>query len=287
MKPMLEAINVAVNSSLKIETYSNSSYCESSGWHIHPEYELVCVKNGSGVVHIGSTKKRYTNGLLIFLAGNIPHADFGNKDHEDNLEVVIQFKKEFLEEKLKIFPELGAIKKLIEKSRQVLIFEQPIKDALWNNFEEFKNLDNQGKLINFLSILDRLSKNDTYETLFDTINLSRFKKNEIWRLEEAFEYVNNNFHKNISVAKVSSQLGFTTNSFCRFFKKMTNRTFIDFVNEFRVEKAIQFFNESNSTVADVMYKSGFNDASYFTRQFKRYQGTTPSHYLKLCYGQLV
>ncbi len=284
MKPMLEAINVNTNSSLKVETYNSTTNCESAGWHIHPEYELVCIKNGSGLLNIGSEKRHYGNGVLVFLGGDIPHADFGNKDNEDNLEVVIQFKKEFLEDKLKVFPELIKIKELIEKSRQVLIFDEHTKQSLWPLFKRFDKMDNQGKLVNLLSILDQLSKHGVYERLFDTISIGNYKKNEIRRLEETFEYVNNNFHKNISIQEIATRLGFTPNSFCRFFKKMTHQTFISFVNEFRIAKAVDFFNENNTVIAEVMYKSGFNDPSYFTRQFKKYQDTTPSSYLKSKYS---
>ncbi|PWL37485.1 hypothetical protein DKG77_16035 [Flagellimonas aquimarina] len=285
MKPMLEAINVATNTSFKIEAYNSSSNCESTGWHIHPEFELVYVKNGSGILNIGSQKKNYDDGVLVFLGGNIPHADFGNKDYEDGLEIVIQFKKEFLEEKLKVFPELSKIKELVEKSKQVLIFDHQTKEILWPFFKRFEKLDNQGKLINLLSVLDYLSESAVYEKLFDAISLSNYKKDEIRRLEETFEYVNNNYHKNISVTEISQKLGFTPNSFCRFFKKMTNQKFITFVNEFRIGKALEFFSENNTVIADVMYRSGFNDPSYFTRQFKKYQGTTPSAYLKSRYSE--
>nr|WP_299175564.1 AraC family transcriptional regulator [uncultured Allomuricauda sp.] len=285
MKPILESINLQTDASLKVESYNNTSYCESAGWHIHPEFELVFVKNGKGCLNIGSKKLNYPNGTLVFLGGNIPHADFGNKEFDDNLEVVIQFRKDFLADKLKVFPELSGIKDVIQKSRQVLVFDSITKDALQMNFEQFDSLDNQGRLVNMFHILDYLSRNGKYVCLFDTYPINKYKKNEIDRLEEAFEYVNNNYSKNISVAQISHQLGYTANSFCRFFKKMTNRRFIDFVNEFRIEKAVEAFNENNTMIAQVMYNSGFNDPSYFTKQFKKYQGMTPSVYLKSKYAQ--
>ncbi|MEM9647947.1 MAG: AraC family transcriptional regulator [Bacteroidota bacterium] len=283
MKPILEAISVGANSSIKVETYDNNTFCESTGWHVHPEFELVFVRNGSGCLNIGSKKHTYTDGTLVFLGGNIPHADFGNKDYSDNLEVVVQFKKEFLEEKLKVFPELNGIKKMVESSRQALVFDTPTKKSLWGQFEQFDRLDNQGKLLNLLNILDFLSKFGVCTPLFDALTLSEFRKDEIGRLEEIFEYVNNHYQKNISISVISSQLALTPNSFCRFFKKMTKRRFMDFVNEFRISKAVEFFNENNTVIAEVMYNSGFNDASYFTKQFKKYQGLTPSQYLKQRY----
>ncbi len=281
---MLEAINVASNTSLKIETYFASTQCESTGWHIHPEFELVYVKNGSGILHVGPKKEEYSDGVIIFLGGNIPHADFGNKDYDNNIEVVIQFKKEALNDRLQIFPEFNDIKRLIEASNQILIFDKATKEALSEKFEKFRMLDSQGKLINLLAILDYLSKKSTPKKLLESIPLSKFKKDEIRRLEQAFEYVNTNYDKKISVTEIASQLGFTPNSFCRFFRKMTHRRFISFVNEFRVEKAIEHFNINNTNIAEIMYKSGFNDPSYFTRQFKKYKGITPSNYLKTKYG---
>ncbi|MEZ4811779.1 MAG: AraC family transcriptional regulator [Allomuricauda sp.] len=280
MKPMFESINLEANASLTINTYRNEDYCESAGWHIHPEYEMVYVKNGSGLLHIGHKKRTYSNGVLVFLGGNIPHADFGNKDYKDNLEVVIQFKKEFFEKKLAVFPELSNIKDLIKESRHILVFDSRTHQLFGKDFNCFCGLDNQGKLVKFLSILDELSKKGTYESLFDSISLDNFRKDEIQRLEETFNYVNNNYNKNISVSEIASQLGLTPNSFSRFFRKLTSRRFIDFVNEFRTVKAAELFSSANLTITDVMYRSGFNDASYFSRQFKKYQGTTPYNYLK-------
>ena len=287
MKPILEAINLQTDASLKVKSYDNSSYCKSAGWHIHPEYELVFVKNGDGCLHIGSKKLNYANGTLVFLGGNIPHSDFGNKDFDDNLEVVVQFRKEFLVDKLKVFPELSRIKDLIQKSPRVMVFDSETKDAVWDHFKQFDALDNQGKLINLLSILDYLSNNGTHQCLFDAYIVNKYKKNEINRLEEIFEYVNSNYSKDISATHISGQLGYTVNSFCRFFKKMTHRRFMDFVNAYRIEKAVEAFNENNTIIAEVMYNTGFNDPSYFTKQFKKYQGVTPSVYLKSKYASSV
>lgn len=283
MKPIFESVNIAKSASLKVQSYNNSVFCESTGWHIHPELELVYVKNGTGNLHVGPKKRQYTDGTLIFLGGNIPHADFGNKDLEDGLEIVVQFKKDFLEEKLKVFPEFTGIKKLIQKSKQVLIFDQTTKTKLWNRFKDFEMMDNQGKLINLLAILDHLSKTDSYESMFEGISLQGYKNDEITKLETTFEYVNSNYQTNISVTAISNKLGYTPNSFCRFFKKMTQQRFIGFVNEFRIGKAVELLNENNTAVLEVMYKCGFNDPSYFARQFKKYQGVTPTDYLSRRY----
>ena len=286
MKPMLETINVTTNASFKVEIYRSVDNCAMAGWHIHPEYELVFVRNGKGQLHIDTSKTQYSDGVLVFLAGNIPHADFGNRENDDNEEIVIQFNKEFLDEKLNVFPEFSRIMKLIRNSKHILIFNQNVKQRLENDFRKFNSLNHQGKLINLLNILHQLSLENDYEVLRKHIPTENFKRDDIIRLEHIFEYVNNQYAQNISVEEIAEQLGLTPNSFCRFFKKMTQKRFIGFVNEFRIQKAVELLNESNYTISDVMFKSGYNDASYFTRQFKKHLGITPTEYAKAQYSSL-
>jgi len=279
MKPIFENIDVAIDSSLKIETYTHGQGCELANWHIHPEYEMVYVKNGNGVLQIDGKVLNYYNGVLLFLGPNIPHADFGNKDHKDNLEVVIQFGKEFLEEKLNVFPEFKRIKRLIRDSRAVILFDQKIKKRLEQDFEELQEIGNTQRLIQFISILEKLSIHGQYSLILGQKKVNSFKSQDVERLEHIFEYVNENYSEKISIERLATLVRLTPNSFCRFFKRMTNQTFVQFLNEFRTRKAMEFFDQSKLSVSEVMYKCGFNDPSYFTRQFKKHQGLKPSTYL--------
>lgn len=279
MKPIYENIDVGINTSLKIATYIHGDSCELANWHIHPEYELVYIKNGNGTLRIDTRTLSYVDGALLFLGPNIPHADFGNKENTDNLEVVIQFRKDFVEEKLTVFHEFKGINRLMQRSKKALLFGKEVKHQLSDHFEGFGGLNDTAKLINLLSILEKLSETPHYHTVLGSAKLSDVKIDDIDRLERIFEYVNDNFSDHISSRKLAKHVGLTTNSFCRFFKKMTRRSFIQFVNEFRTRKATELFNENILSVSEVMYRCGYNDASYFTKQFKKYQGNTPSTYL--------
>ncbi|MEM8894915.1 MAG: AraC family transcriptional regulator, partial [Bacteroidota bacterium] len=79
---------------------------------------------------------------------------------------------------------------------------------------------------------------------------------------------------------VADQIGLTENSFCRFFKKMTGKSFIQFVNEFRINKAAESIHLESKGVGEIMYESGFNDPSFFNRQFRKYRGVSPLSYMK-------
>ena len=280
MKPIYESIVTSSNASFKVGTYNVASNCETAGWHIHPEYEMVYVKNGSGTLRIGNKVHNYENGTLVFLGGNIPHSDFGNKQYKNGKEVVIQFSREFVEDRLCLFPELNAITKLIYSSKFVLIFNNDVKVHLSHQFERFDEINNQEKLINLFSILNYLSTQENYISLFNHDMLHEFREKESYRLHDIFQFVNANYHHKITTQEIAKKVGLTPNSFSRFFKKMTNRTFIDFLNEFRIRKAIDGMNESDTTITEAMYKSGFRSPSYFAKQFFKYQNMTPSTYLR-------
>ncbi len=280
MKPIYESIVPDANASFKVESYGAESSCETAGWHIHPEYEIVYVKNGSGVLKIGNKTHFYKDGVLVFLGGNIPHSDLGNNEKNNSLEVVVQFSKEFVTEKLNNFPELTGITTLIELSRHVLIFDNKVKTYLSQRFEGFSGLDNQGKLINLLSILNHLSANKNSCTLLSKGISNSFREKETYRLKKIFEHLNNNYSEPITIPDIAMKVGLTPNSFSRFFTKMTNRRFIDFVNEFKVAKAVEAMNQGGMTIKEVMHLSGFSSPSYFAKQFIKYQNTTPSAYLK-------
>lgn len=279
MIPIYENIDVAINTSIKASTYTHSKTCPTANWHIHPEYELVYVRNGNGQLRIDATSTSYTDGVLLFLGPNIPHADFGNKEFSDNFEVVIQFTKNFVTEKLSVFPEFRKLKRLIQTSNMGLIFETAIKNELTDKFEEFKTINETRKLINLIDILENLANTDRYKIILSNKNIANRKTSDVNRLEVIFQFVNEHYKEQISIEKIAPLVGLTANSFCRFFKKVTQKSFIKFVNEFRIGKAVEIFNENQVPISEVMYRCGFNDPSYFTKQFKKYQGKTPSEYL--------
>lgn len=279
MNPIYENIDVAINTSIKVATYTHSKTCQTINWHIHPEYELVYIRNGNGKLRINSKTIPYKDGALLFLGPNIPHADFGNKELKDNFEVVIQFTRNFVDEKLTIFPEFRKLKKLIRTSHRGLVFDTIVKNELTQVFEEFGAINNTNQLIKLIVILEKLSNTNRYEIILSEKNITSRKTADVNRLEVIFLFVNEHYKEEISIEKLAGQIGLTQNSFCRFFKKMTQKTFVHFVNEFRIGKATEILNENQIPISEAMYMCGFNDPSYFTKQFKKYQGTTPSNYI--------
>lgn len=280
MKATLERIDLGINTSFKVSSYidKDASSCEITGWHIHPEYEIVYIRNGWGTLQIDNKTRTYNDGALLFLGPRIPHIGFGNTELKNNLEVVVQFNEDFVTNRIANFPEFKSILKLINRAKKGIIYSPAVKTDLSPLFDKFESLNNSAKLINLLDILGKLAELTDFQYVSENIKGYEFNSDELERLQYVFEFINHNYNQQFSTKDVADMVGLTTNSFCRFFKKVTDQSFIQFVNEFRVRKAAELLNDSNLSVSEVMYKSGYNDPSYFTRQFKKYQSTTPSFY---------
>lgn len=96
----------------------------------------------------------------------------------------------------------------------------------------------------------------------------------------AINYVEAHFQEKIIAKEVASICGMSVFSFSRIFRNEHHITFREFLIKHRVMQAKEFLRNPKIAVTDVAQLSGFNDASSFTRLFRRYMGITPSYYQK-------
>ncbi|MBP2832154.1 helix-turn-helix domain-containing protein [Aquimarina sp. U1-2] len=281
MQISYEQIYLEQSKSLKIESYTHKSRCNIINWHLHPEYELVFIKSGKGSIHINSYYENYDNGMLVFLGPNIPHMPFGNNQFKNNVEVVIQFPESFISEKLLHFPEFNLIVNFLKRSCNGLLFSSKTHQQLQSRFLKFSKQNNIEKLLNFMDVLYHLSIATDQKQLLKTPPFFDIDKQSFKRISKVYQYVNDFYANDIRSDDMAKILGLTPNSFCRMFRNATQRNFIDFLNEFRIKKAQEYFDNGKTSIAEVMFLCGFNDPSYFSRQFKRYLGVSPSFYQNL------
>ena len=83
----------------------------------------------------------------------------------------------------------------------------------------------------------------------------------------------------LSVAFLAEKLGMSHSSFYRKIKAMTGMTGIDFINEYRIFKAVQLFKSSETNVSSVCVKCGFNDIKSFRDAFKKKMHLSPKQYV--------
>ena len=103
----------------------------------------------------------------------------------------------------------------------------------------------------------------------------------VLRLAKAFSYLEENYHHPLDLADLSSRANLSKNQFLRVFKKAFGTTPIDYLNELRVQKARELLENSSLTVQQIAFDTGFSDSNYFSRQFRKVMGISPSAYRKM------
>jgi AraC-like DNA-binding protein len=77
---------------------------------------------------------------------------------------------------------------------------------------------------------------------------------------------------------IAGEVGMSVPAFCSYFKKSTKKTYIEFLNELRIGNACKLLIDTQKSVLDVCYESGYNTLANFNKQFLRLKKLTPSQY---------
>lgn len=248
-------------------------------WHQHPEYEIVYIHKGSGKRHIGQHLSHFEEGELMFIGPNIPHLNFGYGAESEHEEIVIQLRDDFLGESFLQSPELHEVKRLFELSKQGLNFYGKTRQQVATQMLKLPQLSHFDRLIQLLLILQTLATTKEYNLLkISGLSYEHSHREEV-RIRQIYAYVEKNYQQEIDLQTVADLANLTIPSFCRYFKKIMQMTFTDFVNEYRVKQACKMFMQ-NKTVTDVCYSNGFNNLSHFTKTFKSVIGKTPREFKK-------
>lgn len=136
---------------------------------------------------------------------------------------------------------------------------------------EIEQLTNLSQLSNFFrSVIVRycrLVQEHDYPDLKPLINLT-------------VTYIKEHLTDNLTVKDTAKALTINANYLSTLFHKEMGMTFIDFINMERTRQALGLLLHTNLQIQQIASIVGYNNTSYFAKQFLRFQGVTPSHYRK-------
>jgi AraC-like DNA-binding protein len=279
MKAEYEIIHPDAGSSFRLLNDRVSAEQYKWQYHYHPEYELVCVIEGSGTRHVGTHISNYKDGDLVLMGPNLPHAGFGLNSHGIHEEIVIQVKEDVFNQSVIARPEMSAISDLLERSKHGICFLNNTRELVTKRLVQLTKLPPFEKFIELLSILQIMATSTEFKLLNNSpaISSSLVKKNI--RLQNILNFVETYFQEEIDIKKVAAIANLSVPSFCNYFKKMMNITFTDFVNQYRIRKACTLFKQEK-TISEACFESGFNNVPYFNKVFKHIMHKTPSEFKK-------
>lgn len=278
-KPSFEKVDPSFGSSFSFKNF-NQDYQNKNHtfWHYHPEIELVYVNGGSGKRQIGSHVSYYQNGDLILIGANLPHCGFTDSLTNNDRETVIQFSPDFLGKNFWEIPEMRNVRVLLERAKNGIVFHGEDKNLIGEKIEALSSLTNYKRLLGLLDVLNMLENAKDFTLLNAEGFVLDTELEDHNRINVIFNFVKNEFKRNIALEEIADVVSMTVPAFCRYFKKTTGKTFVQFVNEYRLVHAAKLLHEKQISITDVCFESGFNNFSHFNKQFKKFTGKSPSIY---------
>jgi AraC-like DNA-binding protein len=286
-KPVFEKINPTFGSSISVKQHHENVESNIPFWHFHPELELVYVNRAKGKRHIGSHLSYFNNSQLILIGANLPHSGFTDRFTTNGSETIIQFKEDFLGANFFDIPEMHQVKKLFERAKKGVLFQMETKQLVGPKVEALIKYEGIARIIRILEILKELA----YSNHYTLLNVDGFafevEPQDNKKIEIIYRHVRKNFTQQITLDEISEKVSMTVPAFCRYFKKVTGKTFTQFVNEFRIVHATKLLAENPTSITDICFESGFNNFSHFNKLFKKFTGKSPLKYrneMKLLVG---
>ncbi len=109
-------------------------------------------------------------------------------------------------------------------------------------------------------------------------------KPEVTNLDEAFisktiKFIEENYdNAEMNIDDISASIGVSRSSFFKKIKGLTGMAPVDFIREFRLQKAAQMLEAGETNISQIAFNVGMNDTKYFSRCFKQKFGMNPSEY---------
>ncbi|SDX42172.1 transcriptional regulator, AraC family [Lutibacter oricola] len=281
MKLVLKNSEASANTRLNI--LKKEVPCLDAAWHYHSQYELLYISRSTGIRFVGDSVSQFSPGDLVLVGPYLPHlwrndANYYTGDDSVNVKTIItKFNKNFIGEGTFDNTEFSEINKMLDESKFGICFGNDTSRSLHNEIIELADLNPALQSIKLLEILNKLSTTND-RTILSSSDMRQYTSENSDRIDVVLKYISDNYASYIGLNDVAEIACMTTNSFCRFFKKMTNKSFTQFLNEVRIRNATRLLIQDNLPISEICYIVGYNSVTNFNKQFKQIMSCTPKAY---------
>lgn len=248
--------------------------------HQHDEYELILCTGTPGTVFLGNYIGRFQKGDIFLVGDKLPHWFRKNNEESIGEAIVVQFKRELFAENINSMPEFSAINELLKVSQSGIKLFGELKRQIGALLRRIEKQSSFKRYLTLLDCLHRMSESPQIEILTNPDYLDIAKK-EIDRVRKVYEYSFEHFKDNITLSEIAELTHQSVSNFCKNFKRDTKKSYIEFLNDIRLNHACNKLKETDDPVTKICYDSGFRNWSNFSVQFKKRFKTSPSAYRKM------
>lgn len=258
-------------------------------FHFHQVCELVWVQQGYGKMIIGDYIGNFSDGELILHGTGLPHLwqcdkVYYNQTKLQTKALTLYFSSQFI---LNISDDAtisAASKKLLTKAQRGLRIKGNTRKIILEHMAALEHSIEFERLSHFLSIVHTLNHSKEYDYLASVSYKSSKTEFDLNRFTEVYQFLLNNFQRDIMLEEVAEICNLTPNAFCRYFKSKTQKTLSRFLNELRIGHACKLLQNEAATVDNICYECGYNTPVNFFKFFKLITRKTPNEYRKEVLG---
>jgi AraC-like DNA-binding protein/quercetin dioxygenase-like cupin family protein len=252
--------------------------------HWHDEIEIIYMVEGGVRVGVNNNIYNLLEGDIFIIGSGDIH--YFLPEYNKSSRVVIQFNLSIFDNIASGIEERQRLRPLFHRSKRLSSFwgkevkddvEKQIKELIreYNEKKEGYKLALKARLYDLVVLLLRKVP---IETL--TFEEDSKQRDVLRRLENVFEFVENNYISDITLEDAAKEAGFSVYHFSRFFKQNAGMTFGQYLNNFRITKAEWFLINDDDNITEIAFKSGFNSVKTFNRVFKEIKKCSPTEYRK-------
>lgn len=258
------------------QTPRSPRYDMTHHWHDH--YEILHIVSGSFHLTLDNETKTYNAGDVIFITGGMLHG--GNPQDScvyDSIVFDLQMLMKDNHACAKTIYNIMNHKIIVntclsDGNDRITPIINSISYALAGKRIGYEFMT-QGLLYQLIGVIleEKLYKENFTDALLNE---------HLNSVKDVLAYISDNYYNNITLESLAKIAGMNPKYFCRYFKSMTERTPIDYLNYYRIECACELLSTKDISIKETAISCGFNDESYFIKTFHKYKGITPKQFTR-------
>ncbi len=254
--------------------------------HTHNVFELNYVEGAPGALRVvGDSVKEISDYELVLISNtDLPHGWLNGNMRPSGMvnEITIQFAPDTINGSLLNKIQFRSVKRMLELGKNGISFSVStvlkVRSLLHSLANETKGFY---MMTTFLNLLYELSLDPEMEVLSGKQVEKTEMKGPSRRISQVYEYIDKNYAKPITLKDVAEVACMSESAFSRFFKSETGKNISNYIIDMRIAKACRELVDTNKTISEICFSTGFNNISNFNRQFKKIKGRSPKDFRAL------
>ena len=261
----------------KLSEYESGSFM----WHWHPEIEITYVQKGTMCYKVNHMVYHLKEGYIVFNNSGALHSGT-MENQKDCAYIPVTFDSRLI---------YGFFQSTVNSKYVDPVIQDSMLPAIcidqsepWHKpFREYllRIIDLDEKKPDFYELDITICLQSMWRLLLEHITYepqaSRENSLEYDRIKKILSYIEENYQNKITLNDIAGHIHLCESECTRLFKRHMNTTLFAFLQEYRIERSLEFLQD-DQTVSAVADKAGFSDPNYYSKVFAKIKGCSPREY---------